>query len=63
MTAEEAGPVKTFDLSRTAMAQRWRAGRLDMQQAGQAGTTKGGIRVVRRLMTTKSEAAPAMVSG
>jgi NTE family protein len=45
---EEAGPEKSFDLSRTAMAQRWRAGFLDMQHATGADTCKDGIHVVRR---------------
>lgn len=45
---EEAGPEKSFDLSRSAMAQRWQAGVLDMEQAAQAHSVKNGIRVVRR---------------
>lgn len=45
---EEAGPEKSFDLSATAMVQRWRAGFLDMQMAGQAFTTSQGMRLVRR---------------
>ena len=47
--AEEAGPEKSFDLSRVAMSQRWRAGLLDMQRIGAAHTcTTDGIHVVRR---------------
>jgi len=30
---EEAGPEKAFDLSRSTIETRWRAGRLDMQEA------------------------------
>lgn len=44
---EEAGPEKSFDLSETAMAQRWRAGFLDMQ-AAEAAPDRDGIRRVRR---------------
>ena len=46
--SEEAGPEKSFDLSRAAMNQRWRAGFLDMQHP--ASTDKGpdGIHIVRR---------------
>jgi len=44
---EEAGPEKSFDLSETAMAQRWRAGFLDMQATGTAHA-QGGIHRVRR---------------
>ncbi len=46
--SEEAGPEKSFDLSQAAMAQRWRAGLLDMQRAGQAYMMWDGIRLVRR---------------
>jgi NTE family protein len=45
---EEAGPEKSFDLSETAMAQRWRAGLLDMQHAGRLAPVKNGICSVRR---------------
>lgn len=47
--SEEAGPEKSFDLSRCAMAQRWQAGLLDMQHAAQAHSLMEGIRVVRRI--------------
>ena len=46
--AEEAGPEKTFDFSTSAIAQRWRAGFLDMQQADHAFCESNGIRLVRR---------------
>ncbi|WP_407157139.1 patatin-like phospholipase family protein [Bradyrhizobium sp. STM 3557] len=46
--AEEAGPEKTFDFSAAAIAQRWRAGSLDMQQAQHAFRESDGIRLVRR---------------
>lgn len=46
--AEEAGPEKSFDLSRTAMTQRWRAGFLDMQNASAMKKDGNGIHVVRR---------------
>jgi NTE family protein len=46
--AEEAGPEKSFDFSRPAIAQRWRAGLLDMQQADRAFRESNGIRLVRR---------------
>jgi NTE family protein len=46
--SEEAGPEKTFDLSRSAMSQRWLAGFLDMQQIDAAGLLANGIHVVRR---------------
>ncbi|WP_448033078.1 patatin-like phospholipase family protein [Bradyrhizobium liaoningense] len=45
---EEAGPEKSFDLSETAMAQRWRAGFLDMQYAASLGPIPNGICSVRR---------------
>lgn len=45
---EEAGPEKSFDLSETAMAQRWRAGFLDMQYAASLGRIPNGICSVRR---------------
>lgn len=45
---EEAGPEKSFDLSETAMAQRWRAGLLDMQHAARLAPVKNGICSVRR---------------
>ncbi|CCD90716.1 putative Patatin [Bradyrhizobium sp. ORS 375] len=57
---EEAGPEKTFDLSRTAMAQRWRAGHLDLQQAEEAATTRDGIQLVRRLPAPGPAAMRAM---
>jgi NTE family protein len=46
--AEEAGPEKSFDFSGTAVAQRWRAGFLDMQQADRAFRERDDIRLVRR---------------
>jgi NTE family protein len=46
--AEEAGPEKTFDFSTSAIAQRWQAGVLDMQQADHAFCESNGIRLVRR---------------
>lgn len=46
--AEEAGPEKSFDLSEAAMAQRWRAGFLDMQLAAGTPPDVNGIRRVRR---------------
>ncbi|MBW7972369.1 patatin-like phospholipase family protein [Bradyrhizobium sp. BR 10289] len=45
---EEAGPEKSFDLSEAAMAQRWRAGFLDMQHAASVTAVRKGIRAVRR---------------
>lgn len=45
---EEAGPEKSFDLSETAMAQRWRAGFLDMQHAANLALVRNGICSVRR---------------
>jgi NTE family protein len=45
---EEAGPEKSFDFSRSAIALRWRAGLRDMQQAGEAFHCRDGIRLVRR---------------
>ncbi|WP_245318291.1 patatin-like phospholipase family protein [Bradyrhizobium sp. DOA1] len=45
---EEAGPEKSFDLSETAMAQRWRAGLLDMQHAASLAPLQNEIRSVRR---------------
>ena len=45
---EEAGPEKSFDLSEPAMAQRWRAGFLDMQHAAATSPDAYGIRSVRR---------------
>jgi NTE family protein len=45
---EEAGPEKSFDLSETAMAQRWQAGFLDMQHAASLAPIQNGIRSVRR---------------
>ena len=46
--AEEAGPEKSFDFSSTAIAQRWRTGILDMQQADRAFRERDQIRLVRR---------------
>lgn len=45
---EEAGPEKSFDLSEAAMAQRWRAGLLDMQYAASVAPIRNGICTVRR---------------
>jgi NTE family protein len=45
--SEEPGLEKSFELSNNALAQRWRAGFLDMQHSGQ-GNQGGGITVVRR---------------
>ena len=45
---EEAGPEKSFDLSDTAMAQRWRAGRLDMEHALSLACDPNSICSVRR---------------
>ncbi|MDF0496816.1 patatin-like phospholipase family protein [Bradyrhizobium yuanmingense] len=45
---EEAGPEKSFDLSETAMAQRWRAGFLDMQYAASLTPAPNEICSVRR---------------
>ncbi|MDR6305619.1 NTE family protein [Nitrobacter vulgaris] len=45
---EEAGPDKSFDLSRTAMTQRWRAGFLDLEHIDPTCARKDGIHVVRR---------------
>ncbi|MGY3452639.1 NTE family protein [Bradyrhizobium sp. USDA 4353] len=45
---EEAGPEKSFDFSRIAMAQRWRAGLLDMHHAAQPTAPVDGIHIVRR---------------
>ncbi|KYK44339.1 patatin-like phospholipase family protein [Bradyrhizobium sp. CNPSo 4019] len=45
---EEAGPEKSFDLSEAAMAQRWRAGFLDMQYAASLAPIPNGICSVRR---------------
>ncbi|MCK1542708.1 hypothetical protein IVA87_29445 [Bradyrhizobium sp. 147] len=44
---EEAGPEKSFDLSE-AVAQRWRAGLLDMQYAASVAPIRNGICTVRR---------------
>jgi NTE family protein len=46
--AEEAGPEKSFDLSATAMAQRWRAGLLDMQHAATMARIRNEVCSVRR---------------
>jgi NTE family protein len=45
---EEAGPEKSFDFSRSGIAQRWRAGFLDMQEADRAFSEADGLRLVRR---------------
>lgn len=45
---EEAGPEKSFDFSRSAIAQRWRAGLRDMQAAEQAFREVDGLKLVRR---------------
>ncbi|WP_439373962.1 patatin-like phospholipase family protein [Bradyrhizobium sp. PMVTL-01] len=45
---EEAGPEKSFDLSESAMAQRWQAGFQDMQHAASLSDSRGGICSVRR---------------
>ncbi|MBR0956498.1 patatin-like phospholipase family protein [Bradyrhizobium japonicum] len=45
---EEAGPEKSFDLSEEAMAQRWRAGFLDMQYAASLTPVPNEICSVRR---------------
>ena len=45
---EEAGPEKSFDLSEAAMAQRWRAGVLDMRHAASLAPPRNGICSVRR---------------
>jgi NTE family protein len=45
---EEAGPEKSFDLSETAMTQRWRAGFLDMQHAARLTPERNAICSVRR---------------
>ncbi|MDD1518928.1 MULTISPECIES: patatin-like phospholipase family protein [Bradyrhizobium] len=45
---EEAGPEKSFDLSETAMAQRWCAGFLDMQYAASLTPVPNEICSVRR---------------
>jgi NTE family protein len=44
---EEPGPEKSFELSATALAQRWNAGFLDMQHSEHA-LADGGILAVRR---------------
>jgi NTE family protein len=44
---EEAGPEKSFDLSEAAMAQRWRAGFLDMQHAASLAPGDGICKVRR----------------
>ena len=55
--AEEAGPGKSFDFSAAGLAQRWRAGGLDLQEAHAAAISDAGIRVVRR----KPQKAPSPV--
>lgn len=49
---EEAGPEKSFDLSDIAMAQRWRAGRLDMEHALSLACDCNSICSVRRAQRT-----------
>jgi NTE family protein len=44
---EEAGPEKSFDLSEAAMAQRWRAGFVDMQHAASLAPGDGICKVRR----------------
>lgn len=46
--AEEAGPEKSFDLSDVAMAQRWRAGVLDMQHSAGLAPGQNEVCSVRR---------------
>lgn len=53
--AEEAGPEKSFDFSSSAIAQRWRAGYLDMQQADHAFRSVDGIRLVRRAQAQRDD--------
>jgi NTE family protein len=53
--SEEPGPEKTFELSRRALAQRWNAGMLDMEDAAGISPT-GSIAVVRR-RTDRTELA------
>lgn len=45
---EEAEPDKSFDVSRTAMTQRWRAGFLDMENVDLTKACKDGVHAVRR---------------
>ena len=45
--AEEPGPEKSFDLSAQALAQRWQAGRLDMEEA-ERSERGAGLHFVRR---------------
>ena len=45
--AEEPGPEKSFDLSAAGLAQRWKAGRLDMEEAARA-KHESVLNVVRR---------------
>ena len=45
---EEPGPEKSFEFSASAIAQRWKAGLLDMEFATLPHQSQGGIRVVRR---------------
>jgi NTE family protein len=51
---EEPGPEKSFDLSASAFAQRWNAGRLDMEHAQTLGPT-GNLTIVRRQTDGPSE--------
>ena len=45
---EEAGPEKSFEFSASAIAQRWKAGLLDMECAMASDQPQGRIKVVRR---------------
>ena len=45
---EEPGPEKTFELSPTALAQRWKAGFLDMRHSDSLNK-KGDLTTVRRI--------------
>ena len=47
---EEAGPEKSFELSATAVAQRWNAGLQDMRHAQNVGS-KQDISMIRRPVT------------
>jgi NTE family protein len=54
---EEAGPEKSFDFSRAAIIQRWRAGFLDMQDADRAHDLVNGIHRVRRSVESLAAAS------
>jgi NTE family protein len=50
-SGSEAGPEKTFDLSRATIADRWQAGILDMQEVLQrvgSGEQLSGLTIIRR---------------